>query len=258
MPNSGFTLARRLRAGETIYSGWCGLPSPLVTEIVARGGMSAVVIDGQHGLWDTATTVAAVAAIRHGGASPIVRVGFNEFSAVSRALDFGAEAVIAPMINTAEDAGAFAAAAKFPPMGERSWGPHRAATLGGMPDPKDYLREANALTLTLAMIETREAIKNVDAIAAVPGIDMLFIGPSDLSITLSDGAMLDPHSRAVDDAIDTIVKAARKAGKLAGLFCINAERAVTMATRGLNFLTIGTDINFLNAGMAAQVRTLKG
>ena len=95
-----FTLARRLKAGETVYTGWCGLPYPLVTEVIAREGFAAVTIDSQHGLWDTASIVAAVAAVRQGGAAPVVRVPVGGFASISRALDFGAEGIIAPMINT--------------------------------------------------------------------------------------------------------------------------------------------------------------
>ena len=134
----------------------------------------------------------------------------------SRVLDFGAEGVIAPMINTVADARAFVGAAKFPPLGERSWGPQRAMTLAGIADPKTYLRDANDNVVTLAMIETRTAMDNLDAIAATPGIDVLFVGPSDLSIALTDGRELDPHSAEVEAAIEKIVAAASKAGKIAG------------------------------------------
>ena len=154
----------------------------------------------------------------------------------SRALDLGAEGIIAPMINTVADAKAFVGAAKFPPLGERSWGPTRAMTLAGISDLKLYLREANANIVTLAMIETRTAMDNLDAIAAVPGIDVLFVGPSDLSIGLTNAAELDPHSATVEAALDKIVAAAHKAGKIAGLYCANAERAVACAKRGIRFL----------------------
>src|SRR6266567_1712421 len=180
-----FTLARRLKAGETIYTGWCGLPYPLITEILAREGFPAVTLDGQHGLWDTASIVSGVAQVRQSGAAAIVRIPVGQFATASRALDFGAEGIIAPMINTPADARAYVSFAKFPPIGERSWGPHRATTLAQMPDQTVYLREANELTVTFAMIETRTALDNVEAIAATPGIDALFLGPADLSIALS-------------------------------------------------------------------------
>ena len=254
----GFSLARRLAAGETIYTGWCALPAPIVAESIAREGFVAVTIDQQHGLWDTKATVAGIAAIRAGGGAPIVRVPLGAFATASRALDFGAEGVIAPMINNVADARAFVSATKYPPIGERSWGPMRAMTLAGITDPKQYLREANAATVTLAMIETREAMENLDAIAATPGIDILFVGPSDLSIALTNGVELDPHSNKVETALDKIVAACRKAGKIAGLYCANAERAVACAKRGIRFLAVGSDLGFLRAGTAAQIKTLKG
>src|SRR5262249_57589490 len=138
-----------------------------------------VTLDGRQGLWEAAAIVAGIAAVRQGGAAPVVRVPVGDFAGVSRALDFGAEGIIAPMINTAADARALAAHAKFPPVGERSWGPHRAMMLGGISEMKTYLTEANNLTVTLAMIETRTALDNIDAIASTPAADRLFLAPSD-------------------------------------------------------------------------------
>ena len=254
----GYSLARRLAAGETVYTGWCALPAPIIVETIAREGFSTVTIDQQHGLWDTAATAVGIASIRAVGAAPVVRIPLGAFAVASRALDFGAEGIIAPMINTIEDAKAFVGATKFPPLGERSWGPARAMTLAGIADPKQYLNEANDSTVTLAMIETKTAMANLDAIAAVPGIDVLFVGPSDLSIGLTDGRELDPHSATVDAAVDKLVATCRKAGKIAGLYCVNADRAVACAKRGIRFLAAGSDLAFLRAGAAAQLKTLKG
>ena len=161
----GFPLARRLRAGETVYTAWCALPAPLVAEYVAREGFTCVVLDQQHGMYEIASTVAAIGPVRHAGASPVVRVPLNDFASASRVLDVGAEAVIAPMINNVESARRFVGVMKYPPVGERSWGPARAAALAGIADLKDYTRDANDMTLALAMIETREAVDNVSAIA---------------------------------------------------------------------------------------------
>src|SRR5262249_28348312 len=156
-----FTLARRLRSGEMVHSGWCTLGAPIVAETVARSGFSAVTLDQQHGLFDMAATLAGITGIHLAGAAPVVRVPLGNFAVVSRVLDFGAEAIIAPMINTPADAHAFVAAAKYPPLGERSWGPHRAMAVAGITEPADYLAEANDSTLTFAMIETRLALKNL-------------------------------------------------------------------------------------------------
>jgi 4-hydroxy-2-oxoheptanedioate aldolase len=254
----GFSLSRQLRAGETVYSGWCGLAAPLLAEVIGREGFPAVTIDMQHGLWDITQTVSAIAAIRQGGAAPVVRVPLGDFATASRALDFGAEGIISPMINTPADARAFVAATKYPPIGERSWGPHRATMLAELADQKVYLAEGNALTFTFAMIETRAALDNVAAIATTPGIDGLFLGPADLSIALSQGATVDPLSPGVDRELERIVEAAHKAGKIMGAYCHTAERAVALAKRGVRFLAVGSDLSFLRAGTAAALKTLKG
>ncbi|HEX4410122.1 MAG TPA: aldolase/citrate lyase family protein [Xanthobacteraceae bacterium] len=258
MAISAFTLAHRLHAGETVFSGWCGLPYPILAEMLARDGFPAVTVEGQHGLWDVAGILAGVAAIRQGGGAPIVRVPLGDFALVSRALDFGAEGIIAPMINTAADAKAFAAAAKFPPLGERSWGPHRAMTLGGVSDMSVYLREANDHIITLAMIETRTALANFEAIINTPGIDGFFLGPSDLSIALSNGASVDPSSKEVDGHLDTMIAGAQKAKKIPGAYCHSAERAAALAKRGVKFLAVSSDLNFMRAGADAALKTLKG
>jgi 4-hydroxy-2-oxoheptanedioate aldolase len=200
--------------------------------------------------------VAAIAQVRQGGAAPIVRIAVGDFATASRALDFGAEGIIAPMINTPADARAYVSFAKFPPVGERSWGPHRATTLANLPDQKVYLREANGLTVTFAMIETRTALDNSEAIAATPGIDALFLGPADLSIALSKGGNVDPMAGEVDRELDRIIAAASKAGKIMGAYCHSAERAVALAKRGIRFLAVGSDMGFLRAGAAAALKAL--
>jgi len=256
MPDA-FSLARRLRAGETVFSAWCSAASPLVAETIARAGYEAAILDSQHGVWDMGSLIAGIGALHHAGASPGVRVPLNDYASVSRALDCGAETIIAPMINTPADARAFAAAAKYPPLGERSWGPLRAMPLQGRTVTTDYLREANDGTLTLAMIETRTALENAAAVAATPGIDALFIGPYDLSTALSNGAAQDIDAPEVEEAIDRIGEAARKAGKIPGIYCRDAERALAMAKRGFRFLTVGSDLGLVRDGALAQLQALK-
>jgi 4-hydroxy-2-oxoheptanedioate aldolase len=254
---AAFSLARALRAGDTVFSAWCTLASPLAAETIARAGFAAVVLDVQHGLWDTAALIAGISALHHANAAPVVRIPLNDFAFVSRALDFGAEAIIAPMINSATDARRFASVAKFPPAGERSWGPQRAMILQGRDNATDYLREANAATLTLAMIETPAALNDVDDIVATEGIDALFIGPYDLSTALSAGAAQDVSAPEVNRAIDRICAAANKAGKIPGIYCRDAERALAMAKRGFKFITIGSDLAIVREGAAGILRALK-
>jgi 4-hydroxy-2-oxoheptanedioate aldolase len=256
MSDNRFSLARRLRAGETVHTGWCGLGLPLVAELIARTGFPAVTLDQQHGLYTIESTIAGIAAVHTAGAAPLVRVPLGDFAVASRVLDFGAEGVIAPMINNVDDARRFAAAAKYPPLGERSSGPLRALMLNQM-ELTDYVAQANDEIVTLAMIETREALRNLDAILATPGIDAVFVGPSDLSLALSDGKTLDPHSREVDAAVSEIGAAAQKAGKIAGAYTANAERANELAARGFRFLAVASDTAFVRAGIDATWKALK-
>jgi 4-hydroxy-2-oxoheptanedioate aldolase len=255
---AAFDLARRLRAGETVFSAWCNLGSPIVAETIAREGFACVVIEQQHGLWDTASVVAGIGAIHHAGATPAIRVPLADFAFVSRALDMGAEAIIAPMINTVAEARQFVAAAKYPPLGERSWGPTRAMTLQSKTSPVDYLREANDGTLTLAMIETKTALENAGAIAATPGIDALFIGPYDLATALSGGKAQDIMAPDVERAVDHICQAALKAGKIPGIYCRDAARALAMGRRGFRFIAVGSDHGIIREGAAAMMKALKG
>jgi len=259
MSESTFALARRLRSGETVFAGWCMLGSPIVAETMAREGFAAVVLDAQHGLWDTATLISGIGAVNHAEAAPIVRVPLNDFALVSRALDFGAEAIIAPMINSAADARQFAAAAKYPPVGERSWGPLRAMALQAPRTAAvDYIREANEGTLSFAMVETSAALTNVDAIAATAGIDGLFVGPYDLSTALSAGKAQDTQAPQVEQAVDRICTAAKKAGIIPGIYCRDAESALAMARRGFRFIIAGNDSTTLRTATVAQLRALKG
>ena len=253
-----FSLARSLRTGETVFGGWSAMGVPLLAETLARDGLAAVSLDAQHGLWDIDALIAGIGAVHGAGASPMVRVPLNDFALVSRALDFGAEGIIAPMINSAEDARRFAATAKYPPLGERSWGPQRAMTLQGRGIATDYLREANEGTLTFAMIETQGALANVDAIAATPGIDALFVGPYDLATALSKGSAQDIGAPEVEKAVDRICAAAVKAGKIPGIYCRDGARAAAMAKRGFKFIAMGSDLGFFRDGLAAQLAKLKG
>jgi 4-hydroxy-2-oxoheptanedioate aldolase len=130
--------------------------------------------------------------------------------------------------------------------------------LQGRSVPVDYLREANDGTLTLAMIETTAALGNVEAIAATPGIDALFVGPYDLSTALSGGTAQDVTAPQVERAIDKICAAAKKAGKTPGIYCRDAERALAMAQRGFRFITIGSDLGLVREGAAGMLKALRG
>ena len=202
------------------------------------------------------TTAAGIAAVHMAGAAPVVRVPLGDFAVVSRVLDFGAEGVIAPMINTPEDARALRRG------GEVSAARRAQLRSAARPDAQqhggaDYIAQANEIVVTFAMIETRAALDNLDAILATPGIDAVFVGPSDLSLALTDGKTLDPHSKEVDAAVDGSARRRKKAGKIAGAYTANAERANELAARGFRFLAVASDTAFVRAGTAATWKALK-
>jgi 4-hydroxy-2-oxoheptanedioate aldolase len=234
------TLAERIRRGECVFSAWVGLNEPMIAEQLAREGFDAVVMEMQHGAVDVTGALRGVAAVAGAGKPAIVRIPIGDFPTASRVIDAGAAAVIAPMINSASEAREFASFMKFPPIGQRSWGPRAVLALTGY-DPSDYLRHANDFTLAIAMVETREAIAALDSILATPGIDGVFVGPSDLSIALSNGGTIDPQSADVDAAMTKIVAAAKAHGKFAAAFCHTGERANELARRGFALCSVASD-----------------
>jgi 4-hydroxy-2-oxoheptanedioate aldolase len=243
-----------LRAKRPLFSAWCGLPEPSIAGYLAREpGFGAVVLDMQHGPIDFLAATRAIPLVAAGGKPCIPRIPVGEFGTASRLLDAGAAGIIAPMINSVADARAFAAALKFPPVGERSWGPHPALTLTGLPSDA-YFKRANDFVTSFAMIETREALDGIDAILAVPGIDAIFIGPSDLSIGLSGGSKLDPLGDEVNRAIDHALARARVASKLAGIYAAAGDRAADFARRGFDLVAVGSDLAFLRAGAHAALK----
>jgi 4-hydroxy-2-oxoheptanedioate aldolase len=255
---AGHTLAAALRAGRTVYTAWVLMPEPLVAETVARAGFDAVTIDMQHGLHGPETVMRLCGAVAHAGKAPIVRVPVGDWAMTSRALDKGAEAVIAPMIESIADARAFAAAAKYPPMGNRSWGPFRAMTLAGNSDLHGFVQEANHNTLALAMVESQAAIDIVDDILAVEGIDGIFVGPLDLSLSLSGGTRLSASDPEVLAALDVVVARCNAAGKIAAVFAASAERARGFAAQGFRLIALNQDFAYLATGAARILAEAKG
>jgi 4-hydroxy-2-oxoheptanedioate aldolase len=251
------SLPDRLRSGSPLLTAWCGLPEPSVPGLLAREAFDAVVIDMQHGAVDFAAALQSIPLISAAGKPALIRIPVGDFAYGSRLLDAGASGLIAPMINTIEDARRFAAFTKFPPMGERSWGAHGALVLSGL-QSNDYLRHANGSTASFAMVETREALNIIDDILAVPGIDGIFIGPSDLSIALSHGKELNPVSAEVDQALDHALSRASAANKFAAVYAVSPQRAAELARKGFHMVSITSDISMLRAGAQAALATARG
>jgi 4-hydroxy-2-oxoheptanedioate aldolase len=246
------TLKSRLQAGELVFTAWSHIASAHLAGVIAGAGYKDVTLDMQHGSHDERSVFECIEVIRRAGASATVRVPVGRWDMVSRALDFGAGAVIAPMINSVEDARAFAAAAKYPPNGERSWGPGRAMELdgddAGYSGSTGFLLAQNARTLAFAMIETKSALAALDQILAVDGLDGVFVGPADLSIALNGGKAVEPLGEAATEAAGRIAQKARAAGRFAAIFCVDPARAQAYAAMGFTFQALMTDTNLIEAG----------
>jgi 4-hydroxy-2-oxoheptanedioate aldolase len=249
-------LADKLRAGETIFSGWCALPEPLVAELVARAGFGCVTLEMQHGLQDIGSVMRSIPAVLLADKPAVVRIPVGDNATASRVLDMGAEAVIAPMINSVADARAFVAAMKYPPLGERSWGPSRVLSLRDA-QPQGHLETSNRISLAFGMIETRTALTALDDILDVDGLDGVFVGPSDLSVTLSDGKKIGPLDRDLDEPIKHIVDRASAHGKIAGIYAVNPDRANLFRSFGFRFIALGSDQIFVTNGAKAMLAGLK-
>ena len=247
-------LAARLRNGETSHCGWVTMPEPLVAETVARSGFDCVVLDMQHGLLDTGSVMTGIGAIALAGKPAVVRIALGDDATASRVLDMGAEAIIAPMINSVAEAQRLAAATKYPPLGERSWGPMRAMTLEGIDQPLEYLASANQNSFTFAMIETVRALDALDAILAIDGIDGVFVGPFDLSVSLSAGRQVAPGDVSIDEPIRHIAERAAAVGKVAGIYAPTPERARTFREFGYRFISVAADQTYLTFGAAELLR----
>ncbi len=242
-------LAALAEESGPLLNGYCMLPSAAAVEFYARQGFDLVTVDMQHGLHDYSTTVAALQGLTAIDVVPMVRVPWLEPSVIMKVLDAGAMGVTCPMINSADDAHRLVSYAHYPPLGERSLGPIRAAAIHGA----DYVRATAGRVATLAMIETAQGLAEVDAIAAVPGLTGLYIGPGDLALALGRPSHLDRFDDVVGAAIDTIKRACRREGKLVGTFAPTPERAHALAQDGFDIVTLNTDVAALQTQAAAWV-----
>lgn len=257
MPSPVAALPELIKSGQAIWLGWSGLADPMIAGLMARSGFDAVLIDQQHGYHDIASCIAGVTEVATAGKPCLARIAVGDFAMASRLLDIGAAGVVAPMINSVEDAKRFAAAMKLPPVGERSWGPTRALQLTGLSMP-DYLKQANQFSLAIAMCETKEAIAALDDIMATPGIDGILTGPSDLSVALSNGATIDGMSDSVFQTMADIGRRVRKAGKVACAYGASPQRAKQLVETGYQIVCIQNDQQLIRAGFEAALKAAKG
>jgi 4-hydroxy-2-oxoheptanedioate aldolase len=247
-------LRQHFAAGHNAIMGWLGIPNSLSAEIMANAGWDAITIDMQHGAVPHGEIVPMLQAISTTNVTPLVRVPWNEPGIIMRVLDAGAYGIICPMVNTVKEAKALVAATRYPPLGARSNGPFRAMIYGGA----DYVQHANKEILVFAMIETTEAIKNLDEILKVEGIDGAYVGPSDLSLSMGEAPSLAPTAKKVIDGIKLIAERAAKAGLIAGVHCDSPKTVKERFGQGYRFGTILNDSRLLAVAAANAVKEARG
>jgi 4-hydroxy-2-oxoheptanedioate aldolase len=236
------------KAGGAVVNGWLAIPNAFSAETMAHQGWDSLTIDLQHGVVDYQAAVNMLTAISTTDTVPVVRVPWLEPGILMKMLDAGAYGLICPMVSTREDAERLVAFTHYAPRGTRSFGPVRALLYGGA----DYPEHANDTIVVFAMIETKQALDNLDDILSVKGLDAVYIGPSDLSLALGCTPTLDDVDKPVVEAIDHILARAKAHGVVAGIHNGAPEAALKRIEQGFQFVTISSDARLMAAG-AQQV-----
>ncbi|MGH9603501.1 MAG: HpcH/HpaI aldolase family protein [Terriglobales bacterium] len=239
---------------QTAINAWLTIPSAWVAEVTAHAGFDALTIDMQHGLADYQATVSMIQAISATDVVPMVRAPWNEPSIIMRMLDAGAWGVICPMVNTREQAEAFVGACRYPPAGYRSYGPIRTGLYAG----DDYLAQANDSILTLAQIETAEALENLDEILSVKGLNGVYVGTMDLSISLGVAPAGDLRISELRAALQQIARRAQQRGLVAGVHARTPGESALLAGWGYGLLTTFFDTIALQDAARSAVQARSG
>jgi 4-hydroxy-2-oxoheptanedioate aldolase len=235
-------LKRRWKEGKAAVNGWLAIPSAFAAEVMAQCGWDSITVDLQHGVQDYLSMVACFQAMHAHPVTRLVRVPWNEPGIIGKVLDGGAYGVICPMVNTKEQCEALVSACRYPPKGTRSNGPIRAGAYGS---PGEYQKTANDEILVIPMIETREALDNLDAILDVPGIDGIYVGPGDLGFSLGLVPKLDREEPEVLQIYERLIRETNKRGLYAGIHCASPVYAGRMIRSGFRLVTIANDSGLL-------------
>ena len=243
-------LKARLKSGKACVNAWLAIPSGFSAEVMAQCGWDSVTVDMQHGVQDYQSMVQCFQAMDRHPITPLVRVPWNEPGIIGKALDGGAWGVICPMVNTQAEAKALVSYSLYPPKGKRSNGPIRAAAYG---EASPYQSIANDEVLVIPMIETQEAIDNIDAILDVPGISGIYIGPSDLGLSLGLKPMLDREEPKILQIYEKLVAATAKRGQFAGIHNATGTYAARMIGMGFHLVTIANDSGLMAKAAREQI-----
>ena len=239
--------------GEAVVNGWLSIPSAFSAEVMAHQGFDSLTVDMQHGVVDYQVAVTMLQAVSTTPVIPLARVPWNDPARLMKILDAGVYGVICPMISTRTQAEALVAACKYPPRGYRSFGPVRASLYAG----SDYGDRADDDIVVMPMIETAEALKNLDAILSVPGVAAIYVGPADLSLALGCKPRLDQTDPPVVEAQQMIAEACKRHGVVAGIHNATAAYALRMIAAGYQFVTLASDNRFLAAKAAEEVAAVR-
>jgi len=248
-------LKELFKAGKPIINSWLAIPSSFSAEVMSNQGWDSLTIDMQHGLIDYPNAVSMLQAISTTETTPMARVNWNEPGQIMKILDAGCYGIICPMVSNRKEAEKFIQACQYPPKGYRSFGPIRASIYGG----SDYAKNADEEILKLAMIETKEALENLDEILDTPNLDGIYVGPADLSLAINEEPGFDrPENTKAYKEILRILEAAKKRNLFAGLHNGTAEYAQKMLDKGFNLVTVGSDSRYIAAGAKSDLEKLKG
>lgn len=240
--------------GEAALGSWCSMPGAFGAELMAAPGVDYICIDQQHGLIDYSEMVEMLRAIEGRGTVPFTRVASNEPWLIGKALDAGIQGVVVPMVNSAADAARAVSACRYGQGGVRSYGPLRASMTMDSRDT-DVLGDE---VLCFVMVETREALDNLDAIAATPGLDGIYIGPADLALGLGLLPDLDKSEPVHVAAVDSILAACLRHSIVPGIQCGSGKAAQAQVARGFRMVTFAKDSALLTAGLAGELSAALG
>ena len=241
-------------AGRPVLNGWLAIPDGFSAEVMAQAGFDCVTVDLQHGVQDYLSMVRCFQGMQGQPVAPMVRVPWNEPGIIGKVLDAGATGLICPMVNTRAEAEALVSSMRYPPQGARSNGPIRAGIYGAA---SGYQKTANDDILCMPMIETQEAIDNLDAILDVPGIDCVYIGPSDLAFSRGGEPVLDQETSLALDTYESLLKKVAAKGVRAGIHCGKPDYAIRMIKMGFNLVTIANDSALILTGAQAAIKTVR-
>lgn len=242
------------KAGTPIVNGWLAIPSAYSAEVMGHQGYDSVTVDLQHGMIGFDAAVPMLQALSSTPAVPLVRVSKNDYALVMQLLDAGAYGVVCPMVSTPQEAATFVSYCRYPPVGQRSFGPARGLLYGGA----DYFAKANDEIVTLAMLETRTAVANADAILATPGLDGIYVGPNDLCLDYGKAPAPETDDPEVAGIIVDLARATRAAGRIAGIFCSSGEAAARRVGDGFSMVTPGNDVSLLVRGSKDALAAVRG